>query len=113
MIRSTALILAVLALSSCATMLPIKKANSDQQEQTAAAANECNVRDFVYATDLPKGSRPLGPVAVEPQASDEDTFLELRRRICEIGGDALSQAAWVKEPSEQGAKLTANAWVLP
>jgi hypothetical protein len=111
MIRSTASIVLALLLGGCATFIPIGSAKPAQQ--VAPPSNECNVRDFVYATELPKGAQHLGQVAVEPQASDEETYLELRRRICELGGDALSQPAWVKEPSEDHARLTANAWSLP
>ena len=111
MIRLIAAGVAALVFAGCATFIPISKEKPPQQ--AAASSDECNVRDFPYATDLPKGAQPLGQVAVEPQASDEDTYLELRRRICELGGDALSQPAWVKEPTEDHARLTANAWSLP
>ena len=111
MIRSIAASVVALLFGACTTVIPIKKEAPPQT--VAEASNECNVRDFVYATDLPRGAQPLGQVAVEPQASDEETYLELRRRICELGGDALSQPAWVKEPTEDYARLTANAWALP
>lgn len=73
----------------------------------------CNVRDFTNATELPTGSKNLGWVTVDQQSSDEDTYLLLRQKICELGGNALSQPAWVKDPSAEIPKLTANAWVLP
>ena len=111
MIRLMAGSVLALSLAGCATFIPI--ARPAQAEVAAPSSDECHVRDFVYATELPKGAQSLGPVAVEPQASDEETYLELRRRICELGGDALSQPAWVKEPTEEHARLTANAWALP
>jgi hypothetical protein len=52
-------------------------------------------------------------VEVEIQDTDEDTFIALRQRICEMGGDALSQPTWVKDPSDDKPRLTANAWSLP
>ena len=70
-------------------------------------------RDFASATDLPEGARNLGWVEVPQLESDEASFLELRKRICELGGDALSQAAWVKGPGDEQRVLTANAWALP
>lgn len=73
----------------------------------------CNVRDYPAATDVPSGAKNLGWVTVTQQGSDEETFLLLRQKICEAGGDALSQAAWVKAPTEEVPQLTANAWALP
>ncbi len=73
----------------------------------------CNVRDFPSATEVPAGSRNLGWVSVDQEGTDEETFLRLRQKICERGGNAQSQAAWVKGPSDETPKLTANAWVLP
>lgn len=84
-----------------------------QEEEVYVPRGGCNVRDFASATDVPEGARNLGWVEVEEQASDEETFLLLRKKICELGGDALSQPAWEKAPSEDRPRLTANAWVLP
>ena len=112
MIRLIAGSVLALSLAGCATFIPIAPP-AKAEVAAPSSEDECQVRDFVYATELPRGAQPLGPVAVEPQASDEETYLELRRRICELGGDALSQPAWVKEPTEEHARLTANAWALP
>jgi hypothetical protein len=76
----------------------------------------CMVRDFEFATDLPEGSKNLGflstpQVVTDGQDDDEATYIELRKKICEQGGDALSQPAWIKDGA--GTKLQANAWVLP
>ena len=51
--------------------------------------------------------------AVDQAENDEETYLALRKKICEMGGNALSQPAWVKDPSEDKPRLTANAWTLP
>lgn len=75
----------------------------------------CMVQDFEAATDLPSGSKNLGWVSVaqNKDQSDEDTYIELRKKICEMGGDALSQVAWVKDPDDDRPKLKANAWSMP
>ena len=74
----------------------------------------CMVQDFDFATDLPDGAKNLGWVVVaQADAGDEGTYLELRRQICALGGDALSQPAWVREGEDEQPKLKANAWLLP
>ena len=75
---------------------------------------ECNVHDYPNATDLPTASRNLGWVEVERSGTDEETYTALYTKICSLGGDAMSQLAWVKESGESDAtKLRANAWELP
>jgi hypothetical protein len=112
--RPTLAILLGLLTLSCTPRTFIRPTSDDEaQGQAARVGYNCNVRDFASATDIPAGARPLGPVEVEPQASDDETFIALRQRICELGGDALSQPAWVKDPSEEKPRLTANAWSLP
>jgi hypothetical protein len=75
---------------------------------------ECNVNDFPSATDLPAKSENIGWIEVPRQPTDEETYLLLRKTICERGGDALSQLQWVKEPGQyEPTALRANAWVLP
>jgi hypothetical protein len=112
--RPTLAVLLGLLTLSCTPRTFIKPTSDDEaQRQAAGVGDNCNVRDFPSATDVPAGSRPLGPVEVEPQASDDETFIALRQRICELGGDALSQAAWVKDPGDESPRLTANAWSLP
>jgi hypothetical protein len=75
----------------------------------------CMVQDFESATDLPVGSKNLGWIvqAQDNGQSDETTYIELRKKICALGGDALSQVAWVKEPDDDRPKLRANAWLMP
>ena len=112
MIRPTAAVLLGLLSASCARTFIQPTADEDEQQQ-ARRVHSCNVRDFPSATEVPTGARPLGPVEVESQASDEDTFVALRQRVCELGGDALSQPTWVKDPNDEKPRLTANAWSLP
>lgn len=113
--RGALLLLTIAALGAACTartlIHPVPPPGPDAPAFVAAGG--CNVRDFAAATDLPKGSKNLGWVTVEQQASDEETYLLLRKKICELGGDALSQPAWVKGPTEEQPKLTANAWELP
>jgi hypothetical protein len=78
----------------------------------------CMVRDFEFATDLPEGSKNLGFVTVaevqtEGKDDDEATYVAVRKKICEMGGDALSQAAWIREMDDEHPKLKVNAWALP
>ncbi|MGA9521664.1 MAG: hypothetical protein WBV82_09380 [Myxococcaceae bacterium] len=110
------LALAVAALvfsAACAPRTVIKPGAPDREQQAFVGDGGCNVRDFDSATDLPPGARNLGWVQVPQLETDEATFLELRRKICELGGDALSQAAWEKGPSDEEPSLTAHAWELP
>ncbi len=75
---------------------------------------QCNVHDFPGATDVPEGAKNLGWVSVKSTGNDEETFIKLREKICEMGGNGLSQAAWVREPGEyEPTTLKANAWELP
>jgi hypothetical protein len=73
----------------------------------------CNVYDYQGATEVPDGAQNLGWVEVEMAATDDETFVLLRQKICELGGDALSQPAWVRSGSDESTQLKANAWVLP
>ncbi len=106
--------LAVLVLApACAQRTVIKPGGPEHEEQVYVGTQGCNVRDFASATDLPEGAQNLGWVTVPQLETDDATFLELRKKICELGGDALSQAAWVKGPGDEERALTANAWTLP
>lgn len=117
MSRAAAWVLASWALAIACACTPRTLIHPTPPEEPRSekyvAPGGCNVRDFAAATDLPQGAKNLGWVTVEEQGSDEETFLLLRKKICELGGDALSQVAWVKGPTEERPKLTANAWVLP
>ncbi len=73
----------------------------------------CMVQDFATATEVPDGAKNLGWVSVPYTGDDESTYVELRKKICEQGGDALSQPAWVKGLTDDKPELKANAWTLP
>jgi hypothetical protein len=77
------------------------------------------VQDFENATEVPSGAKNLGWV-LQPQVRDADgkeddeaTYVQLRKRICEMGGDALSQPSWVQDVEDGTHKLKVNAWLLP
>lgn len=108
-----ALLLASLACAPRTQVRPVKKAPPAQP--VYLGERSCMVQDFENATDLPDAAKNLGWVEVaQPEGqSDDDTFIALRRRICEMGGDALSQAAWVRDMNDDRPKLKANAWSLP
>jgi hypothetical protein len=111
----TVIFLAALALTSgCFTRTTISaRPQPPKPPPTYVDQSGCQVHDFAAATDLPVGSRNLGWVKVEEQESDEATYVLLRQKICELGGDALSQPSWEKLPSADKPFLQANAWVLP
>jgi hypothetical protein len=104
---------ALLALCGGCARTFIAPASAQKGQSASQAQSRCNVRDFDSATDLPQGARSLGPVSVPQGETDEATYVDLRRKICELGGDALSQPAWVKGPEDEKPQLTANAWALP
>lgn len=84
-----------------------------ENRSTYVAEGHCEVRDFESANELPAGSKNLGWVAAESTGNDEETIRLLRKKICDLNGDALSGMAWV--PAREGDKLElrANAWALP
>jgi hypothetical protein len=108
-----ALWVGLLALAACTPRTLIHPRTEGEAQPVYVPEGGCNVRDFASATDVPSGARSLGWVTVDQQETDEATYLLLRQRICELGGDALSQPAWVKAPSDESPRLTANAWTLP
>lgn len=112
MSRLAALAALALAAAGCRTQIaPLKK---QDPKVVYVGDKTCNVYDFVAATDVPDGAKNLGWVSVKKAETDEETFVKLREKICELGGDALSQAAWVRDVDEyEPSTLKANAWVLP
>lgn len=111
--RFLAPVVALLALAGCRTTLNPAKADVDKPIE-ARIRTECDVRDYPHATDVPEGAKNLGFVQVPVAETDEQTYVNLRKAICDKGGDALSQMAWVREVGERiPSSLRANAWVLP
>ncbi len=111
------LLVVLLLVAGCRTEIqPLVK-----QEPVARKARfvegECSVRDYPTATDLPAGSKGLGWVKVEHQATDEATFEKLRQAVCAMGGDAMSQMHWNRASGASVAdppvELEASAWATP
>ena len=78
---------------------------------------ECHVHDFPTATEVPPGSKSLGWVKVDRLQSDEATFEALREKVCEQGGDAMSQMHWIRASgasvADRPIELEGNAWATP
>ncbi len=112
-----------LCLSACAlTRTEVQPKAADPIDDTPRAAvsepqpGECNVQDFPSYSDVPEGAKNLGSVSVERQASDEDTYLALRKAVCEKGGDAMSSLRWLHTIGKKDGPptdLEATVWLLP
>ncbi|MDP1821820.1 MAG: hypothetical protein Q8L48_01195 [Archangium sp.] len=78
---------------------------------------ECQMRDYPGATDVPAGAKSLGWVKIDRLANDEATFEALRKKVCEMGGDAISQMHWIRASGASVAdppvELEGNVWSLP
>ena len=111
--RALLLALGLLA-SGCRTeIIPVVR-KTPPPPRVFTAPSECEVHDFPNATDVPPGAKNLGWVEVKREATDEETYVALRKKICELGGDALSQLAWVTEPGNHDpTSIRANAWAMP
>jgi hypothetical protein len=107
-----ALLALVFACAGCRTQ--IAPFNRPEPKLVYVGDKSCTVYDFVAATDLPAGARNLGWFSVKKAENDEETYIKLREMICEMGGDALSQVAWIRELDQtEPSTLSANAWSLP
>jgi hypothetical protein len=100
-----------LGAAGCRTQ--ISSARPDKPPPNYTGERACLVQDFASATDVPEGSKSLGWVTARYTGNDEQTFIALRQKVCELGGDAMSQIAWVRETAEEKLVLKANAWSLP
>lgn len=107
-----------LVLTSCRTEIqPIVKGDAPARRAVARGPAECHVHDYPTATDVPSGAKSLGWVKVDRQATEEATFELLRKKVCEIGGDAMSQMHWIRASgasvADQPIELEGNAWAMP
>jgi hypothetical protein len=112
------LILLSLVFAGCRTEIsPQVREDAPVTKRGPRADAECSVRDYPTATDMPVGSKSLGWVKMERQATDDATFEALRKKVCEMGGDAISQMHWIRAPGASVAdppiELEASAWVTP
>jgi hypothetical protein len=111
------LLLLGLLVAGCRTEIqPLVKgevARSRMRERNA----DCQFHDFPTATDVPEGAKSLGWTKVDRLATDELTFEALRKKICEMGGDAVSQMHWIRASGASVAdppvELEGNVWSLP
>ncbi len=103
---------ALLAAGACRTQIqPVVKTT---EEAVYVPDQGCDVRDYGSATDVPDGATNLGWVTVKTAGDQDETFKKLREKICQMGGDALSQPHWEHEAGEyEPSLLKANAWRLP
>lgn len=104
-------------LAGCRTEIqPVVKAEVPAGK-SRRSDDQCYVRDYPTATEVPAGSKGLGWVKVPREQTDELTFERLRTKICELGGDALSQPRWIRAAGASVAdppiELEGNAWILP
>ena len=112
--RAAWLCAAVLAVAACRTVIPLGPEAAPGPTAEGPRREGCDVRDYQSAAELPQGARNIGWVRVPREKTDEESYLALRKAICDKGGDALSQLHWVKEPGVwEPTALEANAWVLP
>lgn len=113
------LLLATLVLAGCRTELkPLVKPDvAPVARVRPRGPAECQVSDYATATEVPSGSKSLGWIKVERQATDESTIELLRQRVCEAGGDAMSQLHWIRASGASVAdppiELEGNAWATP
>lgn len=110
-----ALLIAGLALVSCRTEIqPIVRGAPVKKQK---AKGVCEVHDYQNTTDLPAGAKPLGVVKVAMQKNDDETFEKLRKEICALGGDGVSQMHWLRPSgasvADSPTELEGNAWILP
>lgn len=111
------LLLVGLLLAGCRTEIsPIVKEEAPVSRGVMRTA-ECHFRDFPSATDVPAGAKSLGRVKVDRLETDEATFEALRKKVCEMGGDAVSQMQWLRAPGASVAdapvELEGNVWATP
>jgi len=85
-------------------------------KQFKMVEGECEVHEFPRGDEVPPGASNIGWVTVDRQATDETTFEQLRLAVCAKGGNAFSQARWLRNSSmsvgEPPVGLEANAWLL-
>lgn len=107
----------VASLWSCRTSIRPVAEEKPEPIRSRQAGSGCEIQDFDMAAELPAGSKNLGWLRI-PWAGDEDSsFAALRKKVCEMGGDALSQIHWLRPSGTSVAEpptvLEANVWLLP
>ncbi|MCL2177972.1 MAG: hypothetical protein FWC28_07505 [Proteobacteria bacterium] len=100
-----------LAALGCRTHIPVAVQKPPPE---VAKRTTCSVRDYASAVALPSGSRDLGRVEIPRQEEEENTYLMLHQKVCDMGGDALSGMRWEVDLGQPKPRaLSGNAWKLP
>ncbi|MCL2626196.1 MAG: hypothetical protein FWD46_05215 [Cystobacterineae bacterium] len=100
-----------IAVLACRTHIPVV-VQKPAQESTGRTT--CSVRDYASAVALPSGSVDLGRLEIPRQEEEENTYVMLHQKVCDMGGDALSGMRWEVELGQPKPRaLSANAWKLP
>ncbi len=107
-----------LLVAGCRTEIqPIVRGEEAAPRGRPRGPAECQVHDFPTATDVPAGAKSLGWVKVKRLETEEVTFETLRKKVCELGGDAMSQLHWIRASGASVAdapiELEGNAWSMP
>jgi len=93
------------------THIPVFVQRSAEETKEAS----CSVRDHGSAATLPSGSIDLGRVeAPRDEVDEHNTYGLLNRKVCELGGNAITGVRWeVELGMPKPRALSGNAWKLP
>jgi hypothetical protein len=110
--------LLLLSLVVCACRTEIRPRVRDEGKQGDQLVDaKCLVHFYASALDIPNDSKGLGWLTVAREGTEDETFEKLRQTICSKGGNAFSQAHWLREDNVSVADpptaLEANAWYVP
>lgn len=110
--RALMLVLALVQLG-CVSRTHLRTGTAEAKARGRGPEIPCGVMEYSTGGDLPAGAINLGWVQVPRTDSDAATAESLRNKVCEMGGDAITQVAWIREAGVEGMVLKANAWQLP
>ena len=110
------LLLGAILFAGCRTEIQPVVRGEIARKQSPRGPAECHVHDFPTATEVPAGAKSLGWVKIDRLQNDEVTFETLRKKVCELGGDAISQMHWIRASGASVAdppiELEGNAWAM-
>ncbi len=110
------LALVVLLVVGCRTEITPVLVKAAPVRQYKMVEGECEVHEYPRGDEVPSGASNIGWLTVDRQATDEATFEQLRLAVCAKGGNAFSQARWLRNTSmsvgDPPVGLEANAWLL-
>ena len=114
MVSLLALVIVSAVVTGCRTEIKPALMADNAPTKRVRLSTDCDVRDYPSGTDVPTGSKNIGWVEVEREGDDDATFLKLRTKVCNMGGDAISSITWErKSGDDRPSVLRANAWSLP